>query len=32
MVEQALDSWTLTELFGTPRLGRLLGVVQRAAG
>lgn len=32
MVVQALDSWSLTELVGAPRIGRLLGAVQRPSG
>lgn len=32
MVVQALDSWSLTELVGVPRIGRLLGAVQRTSG
>lgn len=32
MTEQALESWSLIELFGVPGLGRLLSAVHRTSG
>ena len=32
MTEQTLEPWSLSDLLGVPRLGRLLSAVQRTAG
>lgn len=32
MTEQTLERWSLSDLIGVPRLGRLLSAMQRAAG